>query len=414
MSTREARQRLSRRQLLRAVGAGSLAAATLSAGSLAIRPALAATSNQEDSPEGFLAYAYRLRAQAMLIKDGQPLEAIYDTANPQALAFEKERAILDVGARWDGTILNYDTAVSLIDLNLTGSVATARIYETIRVLWIQNPVTISPALLKLRRQEPAKYASLTPRSPRGEITSVVGTRHEVVLEKHATGWRLVRDAYEEPNLFAGVSPDLVPRSWAAVWFGKPSNSDLHIEGTPEAGTVPSGVQGTYTYRYVDAMNYAKSHCTASTYNTSYCNFNGNYCGGDCANFVSQSFYAGGQVKRGDWSTYNGKCGRPECQAGNSPNAGRDSWANNRLLRDWYINNGCAYNAGDLGYLGIGDIINYDWTCNGSWDHVTILVQPSYPNGALICSHNTDLCNAPWSMGGACSYSYTKLYSQYSA
>jgi hypothetical protein len=120
--------RISRRDWLRIVGASGLTAAAIGAMNTAPQAALAANSTQDDSPEAFLAQAYATRAQAMTTKDVKVLEAIYDPANPQLLAFEKERATFfaDLGSRWDGQVFGYNANVSLIDLKMDGFTAIAR------------------------------------------------------------------------------------------------------------------------------------------------------------------------------------------------------------------------------------------------------------------------------------------------
>ena len=77
-----------------------------------------------------------------MAKNVSALDAIYDPANAQLLAFERARAafLADLGTRWNGTLISYDATVSLIDLTLSGSAATGRIYETIRLRWIPHPV----------------------------------------------------------------------------------------------------------------------------------------------------------------------------------------------------------------------------------------------------------------------------------
>lgn len=100
---------------------------------------------------------------------------------------------------------------------------------------------------------------------------------------------------------------------------------------------------------------------------SYCNYN--CCGGDCANFVSQCFRAGNQVADGSWKTFNGACGT--CGT-TSTNAGTDTWANNGYLRNWVINSGRGQAQSGINPLAVGDIVNYDWDGNGTYDHVTIV------------------------------------------
>lgn len=388
---------MSRRQWLRAVGASGLAAAALSAAGVP-RAILAATSAQDDSPEGFIALAFAQRAQAMTTRNMRLLEAIYDSANPQLLAFERDRAafMADLGSRWKGNVLDYNASASLVNLQISGTTATAQIYETLTMRWIPAPRKRTRAELAWRRQFPEKFAPTSPTGPRGEITSTFGNRHELALEKGANGWRIIRDSYEEPDLY-GASPDILGGSWSAVITGVPPNGTLRVPNAP----APAGdfsASACYNYNWTAAANYATSHCTASTYNANYCNYNA--CGGDCANFVSQCLRAGNQVNGGAWYTFNGACGT--CGT-TKTYAGTDTWANNYYLRNWVINSGRGVAKSSIGGLGQGDLVNYDWTGNGSYDHVTIV---SDPVNDLICSHNSDRCNASWTMGGASRYLYT--------
>lgn len=169
--------RLSRRDLLRIAGVSGLTVATGSFATPRSRSVLAMRA-QDEAPEGFLAWAYAQRAQAMTAKDLKLLEAIYDPANNDLVAFERDRAAFmnDLGSLWDGQVLNYAATVSLVDLKRSGTEVTARIYETVRMQWIPTPGTVSLESLS--------------QGSRGDITSVFGNRHEVKLVKGERGWRL--------------------------------------------------------------------------------------------------------------------------------------------------------------------------------------------------------------------------------
>lgn len=323
-------RRLPRRELLRIAGIGGLSlAATGLAGGIPLS-ALAASA-QEDTPEGFLAAAYAQRAQAMTSGSRALLDALYDPANGALVSFEKGRATyshLGLGSVWNGTILGYTSQVSLLSLSLTGSGASARLYERIRITWIQAPEVVPSWLASLRQREPAKYASFVPRGPRGEIDTVVGIRHETTLTKGSTGWRIARDAYDERHLLYGASPDLAPGSWAEIQWGGPK--PISTQGVAPATSSPRrGTASPLTqcsYNYTNAASYASNHC--SSYNSAYCNYNP--CGGDCADFVSQCFSYGGESQDGTWYTFSGACGT--CGTSSS-HAGSNAWANNQLLRN---------------------------------------------------------------------------------
>ncbi len=352
--------------------------------------AASATDTGGDSPEAFLARAYAGRAHAMTANDSGALDALYG-ANARLLAHERDRVtfMYGLGSRWDGTILAYEADLPLVELQMSGAVATGRVYERLHVLWIPAPRPESAVRRALRQQYPEKFAATTPRGPRGEIDSYIGTRHEVTLEKGAQGWRLVRDSYEEPPLY-GASPDLVPGSWSAVRAGFPSGGALALGPVPAAPQSVATLTTCYSYNWTAAKDYALAHW--SSYNSSYCNYNP--CGGDCANFVSQCLRAGNQVDDpgGVWRTFNGACGR--CGT-TSVNAGTDTWANPKMMRDWLLSSGRAVSKSGIDGLGMGDPITYDFEGDGYWDHTAIVTDPI---NDLVTAHNTDLCNVPWALG----------------
>jgi len=395
-------QRLPRRELLRLAGLSGLAVAT--AGLVGPRPLIAlADSTQDDTPEGFLAATYAKRAQAMTTGDTNLLDQIYDPTNAALLAFEKERArffFAGLGARWRGTILGYTATVSLLDLQVAGTTATAHLYETVGVTWIPQPDDVPPAIARRRQGNPAKYVSYVPRGPRGEITSGLGTRHAITVVKGTGGWRLLKDAYEEPDL-GQISPDLVSGMWAAVQWGGPKG--LATPSAAPNGAIQPLTQ--YSYNYTAAKNYALGHC--SSYSDSYCNYNP--CGGDCANFVSQCLRAGTERTDGSWNTYSGGCSN--CGT-TSSNAGTTAWVNNEALQNWVINAGRGQAWGSIYSLGIGDIINYDWDGDGVFDHVAIVTDAG--GSTLVSCHNIDRCNVGWQLGGAAGYQYTEVNSLYNA
>jgi Putative amidase domain len=356
------------------------------------------TCDPAATPDGFIALAFARRAQAMTTGKLALLDTLYDSANPQLRAFEHERAafMAELGARWNGgKLLGYSADATLIDLRRSGATATARVYERVRLRWIPQPLKLSREAVALRRRYPQKFCSTTPCSPCGAIWSVFGNRHEIGLEWHASGWRIVRDAYEEPDLY-GASPDLVAGAWSAVNAGLPANGELHVAAMP----VPARAitkNGGYDYNWTAAKDYAISHWCA--YNPSYCNYNA--CGGDCANFVSQCLRAGAQIDGGSWYTYGGGCGR--CAHVLSSNAGTTTWVNNMQLRNWVVASGRGVAMSSIGELGVGDLVNYDANANGNFNHITIVTDPVY---SLVCAHNSDRCNVYWTLGEGGDHRFT--------
>jgi len=410
MSTDEMEtRRLPRRDLLRLAGVSGLAVA---AGVVGARPLMAlAASAGEDTPEGFLGAAYAQRARAMATGDDSLLDQIYNPARATLRTFEKDRARFfhaGIGPLWNGVVLDYASTVALLDLQLAGTTATARLYETVSMTWVPQPAAIPPAIAKRRQRDPAKYQSVVPRGPRGEIVATLGTRHEVMLTQATSGWRIVRDSYDEVCL-GHVSPDLVPGSWP----------DIHGRGSVggAASAAPAVASGSvtpltqYSYNYLSAASYAKAHCGSGSYNNgTYCSWKN--CGTDCANFVSQCFQAGSERTDGTWYSNYGSC---PCGGSGSPGSGQvgsAAWVNNGSLRNWVLNTGRGTSWGDVYSLGIGDIINYDWNNDGTFDHVAIVTDSG--GSTIVCCHTNDICNAGWQLGGAPRYGFTEVYSLYNA
>lgn len=60
-------------------------------------------------------------------------------------------------------------------------------------------------------------------------------------------------------------------------------------------------------------------------------------------------------------------------------------------------------------LGIGDTVNYDWTGDGTVDHITmIVVAQTSSQTAQIASHNANGIWS-WKMKGAARYYGTRVY-----
>lgn len=104
-------------------------------------------------------------------------------------------------------------------------------------------------------------------------------------------------------------------------------------------------------------------------------------GCDCAHFVSSCI---GDEKH----EYGGGLDVPD-RAGTygEPGAAR--------LCNWLLSSGTAISVASVSALLPGDVIGYDWTSNGSIDHVTL-----YLGDGLIASHSSSHLNYSWNYGGS--------------
>ncbi|MGH2442439.1 MAG: amidase domain-containing protein [Chloroflexota bacterium] len=386
-------------------------ASALSLAPLRARPA----SASDDSPEGFIAYAYAQRSQAMTTGETTLLDPLYDPASTDLLRFEKNRAQFMHGglvASWSNSILlGYTSHVSLSDLQLTRSECTANLYEVTNISWISRlpgPVGLTQQDLERRRAEPSRFQRVGPLGARGEISSVIGTQHQVRLAK-GTGWRLVADAYDD-GLYAS-SPDLPPNS--KIGGPGPSSSDI---GPATVSMAPSSPYGSCAYDWSAAVSYAHAH--AHSYNTGYCNYCNESCGcgGDCSNFVSQCLSAGNE----HWNEQYWFCNpNHTCNCCNTPGVawgGSLDWVNVTGLHDWITSkSGRGGDVGSLWSLGLGDIISYDWNVpDGTWDHVSIVTNFDGNGNPLISCHCYDHVDVVWWDYGTpgTNYRYTTIYGSY--
>lgn len=386
---------LTRRRLVQAAGLGGLAlavAGVVAPTSAAAQPGGLALAGMrfdlaDPAPEGFLAAAFAERAKAQSSGDGAGLDAVYDPASAVLLRHEKERAAFfkrGIGDVWGGAaILDFTSSPELQGLQVTGSTATARIWDRQSVRWISQPRVISKEYEENRKRDPEGFAG-PPLGPQGEITSYFAIRHELSLVKGAQGWRIAKDSYDEFLIFRS-SPDLVKGSWSEEPKG---GGPTGIPAPPAEAQVAAMA----TYNPTLARQCAQSNW--SSYNPTYCNYNP--CGGDCGNFVSQCLRAGGWAPSGTWYTFSGGCGVCGTSATYS---GSDTWANNQMLRDFNNTSGRGAPAANQWNMRVGDIINYDWTTSagGPTDHI-VLVSATSGSGPLVAGHNSNMFDYPWSFG----------------
>jgi hypothetical protein len=152
---------------------------------------------------------------------------------------------------------------------------------------------------------------------------------------------------------------------------------------------------TYTDRLVydrdAAMAYADRY--ALNYNATYARFSG-----DCCNFVSQGARAGGMPPAlGDWTS--GWWYDKEGTSSPSDDSYSWSWIScSRQIAFWL---GTRIDwVSSISNVARGDVIYYDWSGDGSWDHVAILAGTNSAGQKVIDAHTTDHYHAYWKLGTA--------------
>lgn len=422
---------VSRRNLLFAGAAGVLGAGALSLNFSVITAAkpLSAVDRQVYS---FLMDLFAARAQAVLSNNATALRPYYDPANMPLLQHEAERVTRlhhmasDV---WGGNHKRISaTVVQLSSQNLGNQIAVD-VEEMVRYDWLYRPIPM-PAYIEAARKNDLELAARTQINGvnrDGTTTSGGTVKHEMTLGQHGTSFVVLKDAYIE--LFQ-ASPDA--GGGFRSFPGGPIAAISRPEGRPIAASaqyvqngvneVPECLTAAPTTQQplangttaTAAVNYANSW-TNSRNCATYADWDYPNGGGDCANFVSQCLYNGSILTDSTWN--RGSEVTKHCPAGSSTyrtGYGGDShytWVNNGNLRNWLINSGNGVDASSNmpWNLAIGDTVNYDWTGDGTLDHITmVVVAQTGSQTAQIASHNA---NGIWSwrMNGAARYYGTHVY-----
>lgn len=139
----------------------------------------------------------------------------------------------------------------------------------------------------------------------------------------------------------------------------------------------------------------------SYYNPAYYNFNS--LGGDCANFASQSIYAGG-MPQVVGTAYGMDGWYYKTSSDRSA-----SWTGAAQLRTWMGNNRGAMVTATASSTWMGCPVFVDWTSNGSYDHAYFCVGLNSSGTPIINSHNYDKYHVKYNYGSSsASYSTVQL------
>ena len=374
--------RISRRALLFGAGSGLASSILFSSEKAGAMPTqLMATSNV-DSGALQIAIDY-FRARANVIGGGKfgDFSKFFNPDVKETIDFELERygklSSLGSSNSWNGIIEHVSSEPQIMSATQIGSNIRLLVRDWTAINWRPAPPLIpierSPAEWEFVRRDPVRYGlndtSWT------QTDSGFGTTHFLTLGKSNGTWSIFSDAYDE-GIVGGTSPDYSfdLDSWAVGQVPKSIDSQsLKSRIQRSRPELPkSKYFSTHTFDYNAAAAYAIYW--AYKYNSAYQNWGSTNT--DCANFVSQSFIAGGYPTDGSWSPYS------------------FAWVNNTGLRDWLINSGRGHDE-SASMLGLADCVNYDWSNNGSLDHIALVT--SIPGSVpLVSCHTTSQRNVPYS------------------
>ncbi len=225
-----------------------------------------------------------------------------------------------------------------------------------------------------------------------------GVDHVITLVKNGDTW-LVESDYFEDTLMGLPSPEEDNKSGAV--------KSLKDGGVRQAGVSAINGKLTQTASYTIYTAYDTDAAVAysekwvyhsptsgnyeSYYNPEWPNYNS--VGGDCANYTSQSIYAGGMPMAAGavygtdgWFHYS------------STNRSA-SWTGAKQLRTYMSNSrGKVINSPTNAQVWKGCPMFVDWYSDGTYDHAYFCVGQNSSGTAIINSHNSDKYHVKWNYG----------------
>lgn len=299
-------------------------------------------------------------------------------------------------------------------------------FHTIKV----DPVTQTATILVSEGNEVVYEisAELDPENP--IISRTAGIEHTIIFSKEQDQWHLVSDTYND-NLWkmlrqSGTSTDEILQTANEMLLtmqAVPMPAPALANSEPAAIELVPNDLSSHPYDRDGAVEYALNHWSEDDglYNPNYASFPQT----DCQNFVSQALYEGGNVtmyipdpnnlEHGGAGWYyldfiDENINRTAAawtivdyfywRTTHDPEGGDpETWREN-------------YNQGPIGIelfsennevpagLMLGDIIQYDWKRNGTWDGVfnhTAIIVGFEGNMPFVAAHTTDQSYVPYNL-----------------
>ena len=171
---------------------------------------------------------------------------------------------------------------------------------------------------------------------------------------------------------------------------RPPASSCTAGGAPLARAGARSATSPAQLRPRAAKAYADKY--ALSYNPTYTRFSA-----DCANFGSQTMFAGGYPKFG--SAYESGWWYDK----NGTSAPGDDTYSHSLDRGHPTSRAPGTSSytdvvSSISDVGKGDFVYYDWTGDGSWDHVAELVGTNTSGQKVVDAHTTDHYHVFWKLG----------------
>lgn len=262
-------------------------------------------------------------------------------------------------------------------------------------------------------------AELNPKNP--IVSHTANIEHTIVLHEEQNQWKIVSDNYND-DLWRmlrqkGRSTDEILRTTDEMLrtmkaSQRPTTQGNNAKSVP-AYTVPDD-SSSHPYDRAGAVTYALKHWSYDDgqYNPDYPNFSPD----DCTNFISQAIYEGGNASMFIPSPLpdpspNGQAGWYLLNDTQRASAWDDvgffytfvtseSWIEPYSPGGEYYGEGPeGYEVDDISQLMLGDVIEYDWEGDGTWDHAAIVVDFEADGTPYVAAHTTDHDHVPYTLPG---------------
>jgi len=238
----------------------------------------------------------------------------------------------------------------------------------------------------------------------GATTEASAVDHVVTLVRAGGRWLVAADSYSDDTVPACLEAAGAPPArvlGAARALERRARAGGAVVVVTAAGGHPgapaAGSKWLTMRRYRDTLSYDRAAAAAYAdryaldYNPAYVRFSA-----DCANFASQCANAGGMPKTpgtGSDAWWYDRQGT----AGTTDDTWSLSWVNvTAQMTAW--NGRTTDRATSAGSLSRGDFIYYDWSGDGRWDHVAVVVGTNSAGQKIIDAHTTDHYHVYWKLG----------------
>lgn len=230
----------------------------------------------------------------------------------------------------------------------------------------------------------------------GSSVEAAGVDHALTLAQRDGAWVVTADAYADPMTpayleDAGASSAVVRAAAQALERASVVRPAVPDRAYKWVSSAVRRYNDIIAYDRAAARAYADKY--ALSYNRTYVDFEA-----DCCNFASQCGRAGDMPQaKADWDSgwWYDKNGT----SGPGDDSYSFSWISVPRQMNFWDGRRTDVVSG-ISSLGRGDFVYYDWTGNGSWDHVAVVVGTNSAGQKIVDAHTSDYYHVFWKLGSS--------------